>query len=63
MSSEGPFFDTISGSIFTTQPISQDTFLPVGQGSGFNNGYVNSALDQDWFRISLRAGETSQSEP
>jgi hypothetical protein len=60
MSSEGPFFDTIASSIFTTEPISQNSVFPVGQGSGFNNGYVNFSGDHDWFRISLRAGETYQ---
>jgi len=46
------FFDTIPSNTLTTQFI--------GQGSGFGNGFVNFSGDHDWFRISLRAGETYQ---
>ncbi len=54
MSSERRSSDTIKGSISTTEKIRQ------GLGSGSNNGFINSGRDQDWFRITLRAGEQYQ---
>ena len=53
MSSETRSSDTIR-KISTTENIRQ------GLGSGSNNGFINSGRDQDWFRISLRAGEQYQ---
>jgi hypothetical protein len=54
---EFPWFDTIPGNTSTTYtvPISAGP-----NGTGSNTGIVHSAADQDWFRVSLRAGELYQ---
>src|SRR5690242_10696548 len=54
---ELPFFDTIAGSTLTTSGV---VISPGPNGTGSNTGIVHSATDQDWFRISLRAGELYQ---
>ena len=54
---ELPFFDTIPASVLTTSSVS----VSAGpNGIGSNTGIIHSAADQDWFRISLRAGELYQ---
>jgi len=54
---ELPFFDTIAANVLTTSGI---VISPGPNGTGSNTGIVHSAADQDWFRISLRAGELYQ---
>jgi hypothetical protein len=54
---EFPWFDSIPGNTTTTYtvPISAGP-----NGTGSNTGIVHSAADQDWFRVTLRAGELYQ---
>jgi hypothetical protein len=54
---ELPFFDSIAASVLTTSGI---VISPGPNGTGSNTGIIHSAADQDWFRISLRAGELYQ---
>src|SRR5215212_1150379 len=54
---ELPGIDSIAGSTATTASVLISTG-PSGIGS--NTGIVHSTSDQDWFRISLRAGELYQ---
>ena len=54
---ELPFFDTIPASVLTTSSV---TVSAGPNGIGSNTGIIHSAGDQDWFRISLRAGELYQ---
>ena len=46
---EQPGFDGIAGSIATTSTLSSDSFV---------RGYVNSLTDEDWYRVTLSAGQT-----
>jgi hypothetical protein len=54
---ELPWFDSIPGNTSTTYtvPISAGP-----NGTGSNTGIVHSTSDQDWFRVTLRAGELYQ---
>ena len=54
---ELPFFDTIPANVLTTSSV---TVSAGPNGIGSNTGIIHSAGDQDWFRISLRAGELYQ---
>jgi hypothetical protein len=54
---ELPFFDTIPANVLTTSSV---TVSAGPNGIGSNTGIIHSAADQDWFRISLRAGELYQ---
>ena len=55
--SELPGIDSIPASVLTTAAV---TVSAGPNGIGSNTGIVHSAADQDWFRISLRAGELYQ---
>jgi hypothetical protein len=54
---ELPLFDTIPANVLTTSSV---TVSAGPNGIGSNTGIIHSAGDQDWFRISLRAGELYQ---